>query len=252
MRNPGRKLKAIDPGKPDPRLWLKMAWTDRHSRSTFHITTSGFTGSEGVARVKTIADVLADYRVHPESKSLGPDDQPCGRATIGLLHRRPVTGINIEYVGKESNRLEEVQAGLVHDPEEVLTVISDPHRGAWLKLVLPVLRDCPLNYLTKRTGRSASTLRRIRAGVTRPSPDFAPALIHAAGGFARRQLKAWSMQAPTGDLVACHAYLRIESSGRSDCAATVTCRGECERNIDLPSLTTLKESKVNGVTGPQS
>ncbi len=83
-----------------------------------------------MARVKTVADVLADYRVHPEPKRLGPDGQPCDRATVGLLRRRPVTGITIDYVGKESNRLEDVQAGVVHDPKDVLTVIPNPRRGA--------------------------------------------------------------------------------------------------------------------------
>jgi hypothetical protein len=201
------RFHLVAPWNLDPRQWLKMAWMDRHSRGTFHVTTTGFTGSEGVARVKTIGDVLADYRVHPEPKSLGPDGQPCGRATVGLLRRRPVTGINIDYVGKESNRLEEVQAGLLHDPDDVMTVIPDPRRGAWSKLVLPVLRDCPLSWLTRHSGRSASALKRIRAGVTRPASDLTATLIRAAGDFARRQLKAWNLPAPTGDLAACHVYL---------------------------------------------
>lgn len=202
------RFHLVAPWNPDPRQWLKMVWIDRHSRGTFHITVSGFAGAEGVARVKTIANVLADYRVHPEPKSLGPDGQPCGRATVGMLHRRPVTGITIDYVGKESNRLEEVQTGLVHDPEEVLTVIPDPRRGAWPKLVLPVLRDCPLNYLTKRTGRSASTVKRIRSAHSKPpDSDLIAVLVRAAGDFARSQLRRWGLPSPTADLGACHSYV---------------------------------------------
>lgn len=184
-----------------------MVWTDCHSRGKFRITTSGFTGSEGVVRVKTLADVLAEYRVHPEPKSLGSDGQPCGRATVGLLRRRPVIGINIDYVGKESNRLEEVQAGMVHDPEEVLTVIPDPRRGAWPKLVLPVLRDCPLTWLARHSKRSASALKRIRAGVTMPGPELTAALVRVAAEFARRQLKVWNIPTPSDGLAACYAYL---------------------------------------------
>lgn len=127
--------------------------------------------------------------------------------TVGLLRRRPVTGITLDYVGKESNRLEEVQTGLVHDPEEVLTVIPDPRRGAWPKLVLPVLRDCPLSYLARHSKRSASTLKRIRAGATRPGPDLATDLIRAAAQFARRRLKMWNVSALSGDLAVCYAYL---------------------------------------------
>jgi hypothetical protein len=191
----------------DPRQWLKASWIDRYLHGTFEATTVGSTGSEGVARVKTIGDVLTDYRVHPESKSLGPDEQPCGRATIGLLHRRPVTGIAIEYIGKESNRLEEVKVGLLHDPVEVQTVIPDPRHGAWRRVVLPVLRDCSLSYLTGRAHRSASTVKRIRAGLTTPRADLMGTLVHAAAEFARRRLKEWATPMPRDDLAACYAYL---------------------------------------------
>lgn len=207
---PGVELEhfqLVVPGSPEPNQWLKTTWIDRHSGLGYRITTAGFAGSEGVARVKTIADVIADYRVHPEPKSLGPDGQPCGRATVGLLRRRPVTGITIDYVGKESNRIEEVQKSLVHDPEEVLTVIPDPRRGAWPKLVLPVLRDCPMKDLVKHSRRSASALKWIRAGATRPGPDLIATLIRVAGEFARRQLKEWNLSTPAGDLPACYAYL---------------------------------------------
>jgi hypothetical protein len=56
-------------------------------------------------QVKSIRDVILEYRVHPEPKSLGPDGRPCGRATIGLLQRRPVRVGAIVYIGKESNAL---------------------------------------------------------------------------------------------------------------------------------------------------
>lgn len=54
--------------------------------------------------VKTYRDVLGEYRTHPESKSLGPDGQPCNRATAGLLRRRPVKAAAIHHIGKESNK----------------------------------------------------------------------------------------------------------------------------------------------------
>jgi hypothetical protein len=71
--------------------------------------------------VKTYCEVLAEYGAHPEAKSLGPGREVCGRQTMGLLQRRPVTRGSLTYWGKESNKLKEVEAGLVHDPEEVDT-----------------------------------------------------------------------------------------------------------------------------------
>ena len=64
-----------------------------------------------MARVDTFADVLAKYETHPEAKSLGPNWEPCGRGTVGLLRRRPVTVGTIILIRKESNRLEERSRG---------------------------------------------------------------------------------------------------------------------------------------------
>jgi hypothetical protein len=46
---------------------------------------------------------------------------------MGLLPRWRVTKLYGAYVGKESNRLEEVDAGLIHDPEEVYTEYGNPN-----------------------------------------------------------------------------------------------------------------------------
>lgn len=194
------------PWNPDAGQWLELACVDRYSKRAFHITTTGFTGSEGVARVKTYGEVLAEYRVHPEPKSLGPDGRPCHRATVGLLHRRPVKGIYVEYAGKESNRLEDVRAGVVHDIDEVMTIIPRPGRGPWTRLVLPVLRDFPLADAIRNSGFSLAMIKRIRAGGN-PNPRLADALIRIVGKFAKGKLDAWNQRSPSNDLAACFAYL---------------------------------------------
>jgi len=71
-----------------------------------------------------------------------------------------VTGIYIDYVGKESNRLEDVQADVVHDVGEVLTIIPHPHRGGWAKLVLPVLREVPVADGVRPSTHSAAVIKR--------------------------------------------------------------------------------------------
>jgi len=52
---------------------------------------------------------------------------PCGKRTIGLLQRRPVVLGELVHIGKETNRMEEVEQGLVHDWDEVQLVFREPH-----------------------------------------------------------------------------------------------------------------------------
>jgi hypothetical protein len=74
------------------------------------------TGSQ-VARVKTYGDVLLEYEYHPESKCADSDGNICSKQTIGLLQRRHIRIDQIKYIGKKSNSLEEVDAGLVHSEQ---------------------------------------------------------------------------------------------------------------------------------------
>jgi len=90
------------------------------------VSTRDGVSAAGVARVQSNGEVIARYRVHPEAKSLGPDGLPCGKHTVGLLQRRPVRLGELVHIGKESNRLEEVKQGLVHDWDEVQLVFREP------------------------------------------------------------------------------------------------------------------------------
>jgi hypothetical protein len=165
--NPER-FQLVAPSTPDPSQWLKLGWIDRYSGKTFRVRIRGDSGNDGVARVKTYADVIADYRMHPESKSLGPDSQPCSRQTLGLLRRRPVNASEVRYIGKESNRLDDRAAGLVHDTDEVVIEYRDPRHDPWTTTVLPDLRKIPLRVLIIGSGLSERALREIRAGRSTP------------------------------------------------------------------------------------
>ncbi len=55
----------------------------------------------------------------------------------------PVTATHITYIGKESNKLEDVEAGVVHDPDEVLTEYADSRHDPFRTLALPVLQHRP-------------------------------------------------------------------------------------------------------------
>jgi hypothetical protein len=153
--------------------------------------------------------VLDEYRRHPESKSLAPDGTACTGQTAGLLRRRPVTALYLTHVGKESNELEAVEAGLIHDPDEVYTEYADPGHGPWQTLVVPVLQQMPRARLISRTDLDRSTLTRLRTGRILPYLRHREALIHVAGDYAREQVRAAGKPAPIGDLEACAAYLAL-------------------------------------------
>ena len=74
----------------------------------------------------------------------------------------------IRYIGKESNRLEDVGAGLVHSVEEVYSEYCDPSRDEWTTKIVPILKTLPLAVAKKETGLSQRALIRLRMEQSRP------------------------------------------------------------------------------------
>jgi len=145
--------------------------------------TSGIPAA-GQVRPSPIASM--EYRVHPEPKSLGADGHPCDRGTIGLLTRRPVQVGARTYIGKESNRLEDVLHGLVHDVREVRATYMDVQKDRWLRVVVPFLRRLPRSSLARAARRSERTVQAVRNGHSVPSADTRRALLKAAIRHAQR------------------------------------------------------------------
>ena len=124
--------------------------------------------SRGVARAKTYGEVLREYEFHPGAKSADKKEKPSGKRTIGLLRRRHIKIDQIIYIGKESNRFEEIEAGVIHLPESVYTEYPDPRREEWQTRILPILHKIPVEALMSFSGRSRSMLLRTIAGRSRP------------------------------------------------------------------------------------
>jgi len=162
------RFHLIAPYETDSREWLNNTWTDQYSGKDFKITTIGHHGDRHTARVKTYGEVLAEYRVHPESKCADARGNTCVKQTIGQLQRRHVRIEQIKYVGKESNSLEEVEAGLIHSAENVYTEYSDPRRDEWQTRILPALQKVSLATLQKQSGMSRRMLIYARTGRRRP------------------------------------------------------------------------------------
>jgi DNA polymerase type B, organellar and viral len=158
----------IAPYESDARRWLKQDWIDQYSGKPYKITTVGHYGNRYTARVKTYGDVLTDYEYHAESKCADANGKACGKQTKGLLERRHIRIDQLKYIGKESNSLEEVEAGLIPSAENAYTEYVDLRRDEWETKLLPALRNLPTTLLERETKIPARTLRDILAGRSRP------------------------------------------------------------------------------------
>ena len=78
---PGQAFRLVAPFESDPRRWEGMEYVNIHDPEADPYALTTRDGRPGMARIDTFADVLAKYQTHPEAKSLGPESEPCGRAT---------------------------------------------------------------------------------------------------------------------------------------------------------------------------
>jgi hypothetical protein len=139
--------------------------------------------------------MLAEYRVHPEAKSLGPDDKPCDKQTVGLLSRRHVTPIPpLRHRGKEGNRIDEREAGIA-DPDATHTEYSDPAQDPLWQLTRDVIRTLPVEQTADGAGISQRTVKRALAGQPVGKTARTKLTDHAVK-HARAQLRATGIPRP--------------------------------------------------------
>jgi len=161
---------------------MEMDWFDQYSSESYGITTEGHHGGRGVARVKRYGDVVEEYEWHPETKCVDGADHPCRKQTIGLLRRRRIVLDHIVYIGRESNQLEEVEAGLVRASDGTYVEYQDPLRDYWRERVIPALKTLSLKSWQRDTGKSPAVSIDARAGRRRPHAKHRALLI----AYARR------------------------------------------------------------------
>jgi hypothetical protein len=162
-----KHFQLLAPYDPNPRNWTTMEWIDRHTGNAYLITVEDDENAHmhgGPVLVKTYGSVIEEYENHPEPKCADADGKPCNQRTIGLLQRRHVRIGKIVPIGKESNKLEEALAGLIHDERDVLAEYSDPKRSEWLTEIVPALAKIFLPWLVANSDISRRELQRIRAG----------------------------------------------------------------------------------------
>lgn len=199
-----QRFHLIAPYEADGRKWQRMWWYDVYSGTRCRITTQKDTYRANSVIVKSYADELAKYRHHPEPKSADASGAACGKQTKGLLQRRAVHMDRLMYVGKESNRLDDVDAGLVHEWDEVRNEYHDPRNDPWRTLVVPVLGAMPRDILVKATGMKERALRDLCKGRSIPRYyDTRATVIRAAATYARENLPELTLR---DDLSALSAY----------------------------------------------
>ena len=122
-----QQMVLIAPYASDPATWAELPWTNRYSARPYAITAepSGGYERDRLVTVKTYRDILAEYATHPEAKSADLSGEPCRRPTRGLLKRRAVAVRTVTHIGKEANRLEEAQSGLLGRDGEVLNTYDE-------------------------------------------------------------------------------------------------------------------------------
>jgi len=149
----------IAPYNPNPNDWAGLEWIDQYSGRTFRtVSGSGLSPSRGVAHVQDYASVIDEYANHPESKCADATGSPSGRRTVGLHFPRHVIVEQIRYIGKESNELEDVEAGLVHSADAVFQEYVDARRDFWQTVGRPAANRASIDELQRETGLPRQTI----------------------------------------------------------------------------------------------
>lgn len=112
------QFRLVAPYVMDRTEWTRMPWRNLYEPNghVYRISTSPHDATKprasDVADVVTYRVFLTRYLRHPESKYADERGRPCGPDTRGRLQRRAIRPRSIVVIGKETNELDQVQAGL--------------------------------------------------------------------------------------------------------------------------------------------
>lgn len=191
LRQGVKRFQLIRPyvSADDP-TWEDKWWINKYDPAAgIYYVTNTFTPMDKLVTVKTYRDVLAEYRVHPETKFDGPDGNPCGRDTVGLLQRKNLVLSGLDYIGKESNRVEESQLGLFSPDDVRMNVTSEDQK--WDQLRRSVFEVLNTRTDVDNAGRldvSVRQFRRLKAGDCRPHRALRDKIVSMAVNAACKDL----------------------------------------------------------------
>jgi hypothetical protein len=182
------EFRLIAPYNDNPDSWTSLEWRNIYDPDgpSYHLTTERTAPAvPELVLVRSYADILREYRVHPEYKFNGHDGQPCRRNTRGLLQRRRIDLVGPpQLIGKEANNIDEVQAGRYAQLDEIITEYHDPADDHFHQLVMSPLDHLSGRELARLVGVDRRTVDRIRRGQT-PRGELRQALSELAERFSR-------------------------------------------------------------------
>jgi hypothetical protein len=179
-------------GDKDP---MEAEWINKYDPKgyTYNVTWNGVEGVMfrwDVVKVVTYREVLADYRIHPEVKFADENGKTCGPHTTGQLYRHHVQLAGVDYIGKESNKVDDVQEGLFEAKDAQL--VATPGDLKWDQMRETVFRVLARYNATENArllGMSRREYERIRAGDSRPHQKMRTNIVAMAVHVACEDLK---------------------------------------------------------------
>jgi hypothetical protein len=209
-----QRMVLMAPYENDARQWLETEWWNRYSARPYHLTLEPFRGQvrPATVRPRTYRDILAGYLANEEAKSLDPSGTLCHPSSRGLLRRRPARIRSVAYIGKESNRLEDAQAGLVEGLDEVVAEYDDYYGRILVPLVFPVLRELGVRETSRRTRHGLGAVSDTLAARARPRAASVARYVEVASEYARDQLRTHGAVPPDDSLAALRRYADTRGS----------------------------------------
>jgi hypothetical protein len=172
------KLCLVTPFTKDRSAWKTIIYRDIGTGEEYTLFDEELPSKPNQVDAICYGGIIEQHRFHPEPKFCGPDGQPCGRNTRGLLQRRHVQIERKIPIRKEGNR--SWQAGNdpsilesyeMEQPDATATeyvrtdtrrkhathVVASPQLRGWLGCV-------PLDQISYHLGVDRHTLRSVRDG----------------------------------------------------------------------------------------
>lgn len=175
------QFQLIGPYVPVPEMAVLQEWVNQYDPgSTYTISPTMGIFTETV-KVRTYGEILSEYLLHPETKFTDAMGARCSMHTTGRLYRTKLVLAGVDYIGKESNRVEQVAQGELELETTQLKVSQEDVRWDQIReRVFEVLSRYRDAENARLSGLSVREYRNIRSGVHRPNRIARHALIDMA------------------------------------------------------------------------
>jgi hypothetical protein len=174
----GEEVLPVAPMEFDLRKARKVPWTDFGTGKPVKLDWDG-TAYAGTVPVMTLAEYVEGYARHPESKAADAEGNPAGEDTRGFLGRLHLTSGAPTHIGKEIDRLDEVEQTTLED--ELPIAYDERDELAW---AIEIVASMPRKDAARELGVSVRRLQDIIKGrVKRVHRKTREAIIRVSSGL---------------------------------------------------------------------